>query len=69
MIYRTGKKTKDPYPMKKLLFKTSIDNGKSISIPFTILNDQKRIAITFIDKFGHESTPINLPLNQQKPTK
>ncbi|WP_282056581.1 glycoside hydrolase family 10 protein [Maribacter luteus] len=69
MIYRTGKKTKDLYPMKKLLLKTSIDNGKSISIPFIILNDQKRIAITFIDKFGHESTPINLPLNQQKLTK
>ena len=62
MVYGTRKKTKASYPIKKLLIKTVVESGISITIPIKALEGKKRIAITFIDKFGHESHPINLHL-------
>ncbi|WP_273277651.1 glycoside hydrolase family 10 protein [Maribacter polysiphoniae] len=63
IVYRTGKKKKDFYPIKKLLMKTTIEQGKSVIIPKENLKGKKRIAVTFIDKYGHESIPMLLHLN------
>ena len=63
MVYPTGKNAKDSYPIKKLLLKTVVENGNSITLPKKVLKGKKRIAITFIDKFGYESNPISLHLN------
>ncbi len=63
MIYPTGENAKDSYPIKKLLLKTVVEKGNSITLPKKALKGKKRIAITFIDKFGYESNPISLHLN------
>ncbi len=64
MVYRTGKKQRDFYPIKRLLLKTAIQHGKSIVVPKKSLKGKKRVAITFIDKFGHETIPVPIHLNE-----
>lgn len=64
MVYRTGKNTQKSYPIKKLLVKAPVINGQHISLPKTALKGLKRIAITFIDKYGQEYKPIILNLKK-----
>jgi hypothetical protein len=65
MIYSSGKKNKLDYPIKKLISKIPLTNNK-INIPKYILGEKKYLAMTFINKFGQESNPIIIHLNQTK---
>lgn len=58
MIYPSGKKQNEIYPIKKLIAKLPIQNNQDLSISLDILKKRKRIALTFIDFQGRESQPI-----------
>ncbi|MGB5666520.1 MAG: family 10 glycosylhydrolase, partial [Maribacter sp.] len=65
MVYASGKKNKLDYPIKKLISKIPLANNK-INIPKNIVGKKKHLAMTFINKFGQESNPIIIHLNQTK---
>ncbi|MBT8298034.1 MAG: family 10 glycosylhydrolase [Maribacter sp.] len=64
MVYSSGRKIKSEYPMKKLISKVPVKENQ-INLPATIIDDKKQIALTFITKFGQESAPILIQLNQK----
>ena len=64
MVYASGKKLKPHYPIKKLLTKTVVEKGNSIRINKKQLKNKKHLAFTFINRFGQESEPIIIHLNQ-----
>lgn len=58
LVYRSGKKPKPDYPMKKLSEKVHLKgNSGKITLP-NDLSSERYLAITFLDKYGTESTPI-----------
>lgn len=58
LFYTSGKKAKDTYPMKKLVRKINIlGNTGQINIPSALINS-RHIAISFLDRYSRESTPI-----------
>ncbi|WP_273566528.1 glycoside hydrolase family 10 protein [Maribacter halichondriae] len=63
-IYPSGKKSKGNYPIKKLVSKIPVDDMTSLKIPEEIIRKRKYIALIFIDRYGHESEPKILHLNQ-----
>ncbi|MEO9891296.1 family 10 glycosylhydrolase [Aurantibacter sp.] len=63
MVYPSGKKSKEDYPIKKLLSKEPIHND-IVSLAAAITDRRKHIALTFIDLFGQESEPIIVHLKQ-----
>ena len=64
MAYPSGKKIKKEYPIKKLLAKAVVENGNKIRLGKNVLKGKKRIALLFINKYGHESEPKIIHLNQ-----
>jgi len=58
LIYASGKNVKTDYPMKQLQQKMYI-KGQSgqLTIP-DVMASQRYLAITFLDRYGKESTPI-----------
>jgi len=68
LVYSSSRKKKSDYPIKKLLAKLPI-NENHINLPSNIVDDKKQIALTFITKFGQESAPILIQLNQKNDTK
>ncbi len=63
LVYATKRKKKSEYPIKKLISKLPIRENK-IYLPTSIIENKKQIALTFINKFGQESAPILIHLNQ-----
>ncbi len=63
LVYATKRKKKSEYPIKKLISKLPIRENK-IYLPTNIIENKKQIALTFINKFGQESAPILIHLNQ-----
>lgn len=58
LVYRSVKKAKPDYPMKKLKEKINIKgNSGTISLPYG-LYDERYLALTFLDRYGVESPPI-----------
>jgi uncharacterized lipoprotein YddW (UPF0748 family) len=58
LFYTSKKRVKSEYPMKKLLQKLSIKgNSGQFKIPYDITTN-RNLAITFLDRYGKESTPI-----------
>lgn len=62
LIYRSGKKAKTTYPMKKLKEKIHLGKeNRSLVIPKSSISG-KHFALTFLDKYGWESEPITIHL-------
>jgi hypothetical protein len=58
LFYTSTKRVKSEYPMKKLLQKLNIKgNSGQIKLPSAITSN-RYLAITFLDKYGKESSPI-----------
>lgn len=58
LIYSSGRKPKPAYPMKKLKDKVNIKGSSGqLTIARTIASN-RYLAITFLDRYGIESTPI-----------
>ncbi|MGB3143203.1 MAG: family 10 glycosylhydrolase [Maribacter sp.] len=53
LIYKSGKSTKESFPIKKLEQKILL-NGNTVTIPKAILKG-KHMAISFVDKYGSET--------------
>ena len=68
LAYSSGRNKKSDYPIKKLISKLPIRENK-IDLPTNIVDNKKQIALTFITKFGQESAPILIQLNQKNDTK
>ncbi len=68
LVYSSGSNKKSDYPIKKLLAKLPIRENQ-IDLPSNIVDNKKQIALTFITKFGQESAPILIYLNQKNGTK
>jgi uncharacterized lipoprotein YddW (UPF0748 family) len=64
LLYPAGRKEKQIYPLKKLWLKKHILDGNTVVISKEQMKNKKRIAITFIDKFGQETRPVILYLNK-----
>ncbi|MGI9551587.1 MAG: glycoside hydrolase family 10 protein [Aurantibacter sp.] len=64
MAYRSGRKIKKNYPMKKLLDRVVVKNTNSIGISHEPLRGKKRIALRFIDQYGRLTDPKIIHLNQ-----
>lgn len=67
LCYASGKRVKSNYPIKKLLTKIYLGNKDRIEIGKKWVQGRKHIALTFLDKFGRESEPIVIHLNQTDP--
>ena len=66
LLYSSGKKAQLAYPMKKLLRKINIKGSSGqLKLPKDI-GSNKNIAITFLDRYGKESNPILIQLNQKQ---
>lgn len=63
LIYQSGKKNKKEYSIKKLLAKLPLKENQIILDP-TLIGTKKHLALTFINKFGQESSPVLIHLNQ-----
>ncbi|SNR67616.1 Uncharacterized lipoprotein YddW, UPF0748 family [Maribacter sedimenticola] len=71
VLYKSGRKVKEAYKMKKLVKKIFLDeNPNTISIPKTAISDNF-IALSFIDKYGVETaaTVINIKKLKKNGTK
>ncbi len=64
LCYASGKKVKSDYPIKKLLARIYVGTKDQIEIDKKLVLGRKYIALTFLDKFGRESEPIVIHLNQ-----
>ncbi|NNE77741.1 MAG: family 10 glycosylhydrolase [Pricia sp.] len=64
MVYPSIKKSKKEFDLKKLLRKAIVKNGSQISLDASIIPKNKAISIIFIDKYGYESEPQPIYLNQ-----
>jgi uncharacterized lipoprotein YddW (UPF0748 family) len=64
LCYASGKKAKSDYPIKKLLARVYVGTKDQIEIDKELVRGRKYIAFTFLDKFGSESEPIVIHLNQ-----
>lgn len=58
LVYTSRKKTKMDYPMKKLLRKINIKGNQGVLIIPNEIALTRTIAITFLDRYGKESSPI-----------
>ena len=58
LVYASGKKVKMEYPMKKLLRKLDIKGNSGELIISKDIASHRTIAITFLDRYGKESSPI-----------
>jgi uncharacterized lipoprotein YddW (UPF0748 family) len=57
LIYKSGKKAKSQYPMKKLIQKTYLDGNTDTLIISKKMISGKHFALTFLDNYGQESEP------------
>ncbi len=58
LLYTSGKRVKTDYPMKRLKQKINISgNSGQLTIPADVASN-RYLAITFLDRYGKESTPI-----------
>jgi uncharacterized lipoprotein YddW (UPF0748 family) len=64
MVYPSGKRKKKAYSIKKLLTKAVVKGINQIDIDANLISGKKYISIIFIDKFGRESAPKIIHLNQ-----
>lgn len=64
LIYPSGNKKKEVYPIKKLIAKIPVQNNREVTLSPKIIGKRKKIALTFIDFHGRESEPIIVNLNQ-----
>ena len=58
LVYASGKKVKMEYPMKKLLRKLDIKGNSGELIISKDIASHRTIVITFLDRYGKESSPI-----------
>ncbi|MFD0798562.1 glycoside hydrolase family 10 protein [Maribacter chungangensis] len=58
LVYKSGKKVKTAYPMKKLVEKVKIENSSGQIVVPTNLASNRYLAITFLDNYGKESSAI-----------
>ncbi|MBQ4915693.1 family 10 glycosylhydrolase [Maribacter sp. MMG018] len=64
LVYKTRKKEKEVYPIKKLRQKIFITPGSNtLTIPKELIKGNY-FAVTFFDKYGRESKPTILPLKK-----
>ena len=64
LVYSSGIRVKDTYDIKKLRSKIYVENNNtSLNIPLDQLK-KKYNAISFIDVYGKETTPIIINLKQ-----
>ena len=68
LIYTSSKKEKTDYPIKKLLKKVAVTDNQ-INLQTSLIGNKKHIALSFINKFGQESDPLLIQLNQKNGTK
>ena len=62
--FKSGKKAKSEYPMKKLVQKIHLENGdQTLVIPKRMISG-RHFALTFLDKYAQESEPIIIHLKQ-----
>lgn len=64
LAYKSGKRKKDAYSMKKLQGRTSIGKNGMVVFPSKLLKKRKYIALSFIDFYGRETDPIIVPLKK-----
>lgn len=58
LLYTAGKRVKAEYPMKKLQQKINVKgNSGQLTVP-EVIASERYFAITFLDRYGKESTPI-----------
>lgn len=58
LVYKSGKKVTTAYPMKKLVEKVKIENSSGQIVVPTNLASNRYLAITILDNYGKESSPI-----------
>ncbi len=64
LVYKSGKRAKPSYPMKKLKQKTPLEaDNSSLIIPKNSISGN-HLAITFLDAYGYESEPIVIHLKE-----
>lgn len=68
LIYHGSNKKKSDYPIKKL-FKKMVVTDNQINIQTALIANKKHLALTFINKYGQESSPILIHLNQKNDSK
>jgi len=68
LAYSSGRNKKSDYRIEKLISKLPIKENQ-INLPTNIIHNKKQIALTFITKFGQESAPILIQLNQKNDSK
>ncbi|WP_422080711.1 glycoside hydrolase family 10 protein [Ulvibacterium sp.] len=64
LCYASGKKVRSEYPIKKMLTRIYVGTKDRIEIDKELAQGKKHIALTFLDKFGRESEPIVIHLDQ-----
>lgn len=64
LVYPSGKKNKLEYSIKKLISKVLIEKNQ-INLKRSSIGNKKHLALTFINRFGQESDPILIHLNQK----
>ncbi|WP_299534867.1 family 10 glycosylhydrolase [Ulvibacterium sp.] len=64
LCYASGKKADSEYPIKKLLARIYVGTKNQIEIDKELVKGRKHIALTFLDRFGRESEPIVIHLDQ-----
>ena len=68
LIYPGSSKKKSAYPIKKLVKKVVLTDNQ-INIQSSLIANKKHLALTFINKYGQESSPILIHLNQKNDSK
>ncbi|MEH6619464.1 glycoside hydrolase family 10 protein [Maribacter arcticus] len=64
LLYKSGHKTKDEYPIKKLIFKIFLDgNSNRLLIPRNQISNNF-LALSFIDVYGVETEPTIINIKQ-----
>jgi len=64
LIYSSGRGKKSGYPLKKFLTRAFVQNKTQIRLDNELIKQKKRVALIFVDKFGSESEPKIIHLNQ-----
>jgi hypothetical protein len=64
LLYKSGRKTKDEYPIKKLVFKIFLEGDPNrLVIPRNQISDNF-LALSFIDVYGVETEPTIINIKQ-----
>lgn len=64
LVHASGREEKNGFPVKELLTRAFVENKNQINLHTDAIKKKKRVALIFVDKFGHESEPKIIHLNQ-----